>query len=271
MPTLIEMRLKATWAVRPDTRQLHGLACALFEGDGLPGAEHVGQEKPWSAAPLRPVPCKASDEWTWRAAWLPDRAPPPSQLNAEFIRVGHTSCVVVETGQRRVTHAVLASSPAASSVTVEFGSPTYFSRNGTDTAVPDPRLIVASWRRRWNASLPAADPLTISDDDAQDLQRSLGLAAFELRTQTRDSGHGKHRAGFVGQATIALARASSPSARKLLTALSRFAEYSGTGAQTTHGFGVTSLLPPHKRSEDTHSDRQPPVSRTGTPLPGNAP
>jgi hypothetical protein len=31
MPTLIEMRLKATWTVRPDTRKLHGLACALFE------------------------------------------------------------------------------------------------------------------------------------------------------------------------------------------------------------------------------------------------
>ena len=37
MPTVIDMQLKATWAVEPKTQFLHGLACALFEGDG---AEH---------------------------------------------------------------------------------------------------------------------------------------------------------------------------------------------------------------------------------------
>lgn len=248
MPTLIEMRLKAAWAVRPDTRQLHGLACALFkgDGDGVPEDEHAGQEKPWSVAPLRAAPGAAAGEWAWRAAWLPDSAPPLSQPNADSVRVGHTNCVVVETSQRRVTHAVLASGPAPASVTVEFGSPTYFSRNGADLAVPDPRLIVGSWRRRWHASLPDADPLAIGDDDWQNLQRPFGLAAFALRTETRDSGHGKNRTGFVGQATIALARGSAPSARKLLGALARFAEYSGTGAQTTHGFGVTTLSTPPK-------------------------
>jgi hypothetical protein len=51
MPTLIELRLKATWPVRPDVRQMHGLACALFEGEG---AEHFGQEKPFAVWPLRP-------------------------------------------------------------------------------------------------------------------------------------------------------------------------------------------------------------------------
>jgi CRISPR-associated endoribonuclease Cas6 len=266
MPTRIELRLKATWQVRPDTRQLHGLACALFEGDGVPEDEHAGQEKPWSVTPLRALPGAAPGEWTWRAAWLPDSPPPLSQLEADSIRVGHTSCVIVETSQRRVTRAVLASapvwgssasgsavskSPASVSVTVEFGSPTYFSRNGADAAVPDPRLIAASWRRRWNASLPDTAPLAIGEDDWQDLQRSLGLAAFALHTETRDSGHGKDRVGFVGQATLALARGSSGSARKLLGALARFAEYSGTGAQTTHGFGVTSLLPDRKPATAT--------------------
>jgi hypothetical protein len=51
MPTLIEMRLKATWTVHPDTRQLHGLACALFEGDST---GHLGQDKPFTVQPLLP-------------------------------------------------------------------------------------------------------------------------------------------------------------------------------------------------------------------------
>jgi hypothetical protein len=69
MPTLIEIRLKATWTVRPDTRQLHGLACALFEADG---AEHAGQDKPFAVWPLSPVSDSGLGEWVLRAAWLPD-------------------------------------------------------------------------------------------------------------------------------------------------------------------------------------------------------
>jgi hypothetical protein len=160
MPTLIELRLKATWPVRPDTRQLHGLACALFEE---PGREHGGQEKPFAVSPLQPAPGGSSGEWTWRAAWLPDSLPPAGALEADVIRVGHVSCVVAESTQRRVTHAALASGAAAGEVTVSFGSPVFFSQNGTDVLLPDPRLIAGSWRRRWNASLPEEDALVISD------------------------------------------------------------------------------------------------------------
>lgn len=268
MPTLIEMRLRAAWTVVPDTRQLHGLACALFEGDGVPDDGHVGQEKPWSVAPLSAVPDGMPGEWAWRAGWLPDSAPPLGQLTADSVRVGHVGCVVEEISHRRVTHAVLAAGPALGGVTVEFGSPTHFSRNGTDVAVPDPRLIVGSWRRRWNASLPDADPLAVGDDDWRALQGSLGLAAFALHTETRDSGHGKDRVGFVGRATVALARGSSPSARSLLGTLARFSVYCGTGAQTTHGFGVTSVLPSRRPVTDTDRDRRSALSRPGAAVPG---
>jgi CRISPR-associated endoribonuclease Cas6 len=270
MPTLIEMRLTATWSLRPDTRQLHGLACALFEGEAMAPDDHVGQEKPWAVAPLTATTGGSPAEWTWRAAWLPDSAPPLTQLDAGSIRAGHTSCLIAETSQRRVTRAVLAAGPGAGRVTVRFGSPTYFSRNGADSAVPDPRLIAGSWRRRWNASLPDAAPLVIGDDEWQSVQRSLGLAAFDLHTETRDSGHGKDRTGFVGEATLALARGSSPAARKLLAALARFAEYSGTGAQTTHGFGVTSLARPPGRQPTTHRDHDRLPSAPGTAAHGIA-
>ena len=235
MPTIIEMRLKATWAVRPNTRQLHGLACALFESEAT---DHEGQHKPFTVWPIRPA--EPSGAWEWRAAWLPDGPPPTAVLTADALRVGHVSCAVEETRQRRTSHAALASSPPLTAATVTFASPTYFSQNGTDTVTPDPRLIAGSWCRKWNASLPAGDPLSISDDDWTATNRLLTMAAFDLRTESRDTGHGRDRTGFTGTATIRLPGNASATTRKIFATLARFAEYCGTGAQVTHGFGATS-------------------------------
>jgi hypothetical protein len=124
MPVLIEMRLKASWAVRPDTRQLHGLACTLFD-DASDG--HLRQEKPFSVWPLSPAPGEGGDEWAWQSAWLPDGPVPAAVTAADVLRVGHVMCAVTEIVQRQVTYARLAAGPATDSVTVSFGSPTYFS------------------------------------------------------------------------------------------------------------------------------------------------
>jgi hypothetical protein len=236
MPTLIELRLKATWPVRPDTRQLHGLACALFEGDG---ADHEGHDKPFAVWPLSPG--GAPDEWEWRAAWLPDAVVPPGAVTADVLRVGHVSCSVVESRQRRVSHGAIVASGPLTVATVTFGSPVFFSQNGADTVVPDPRLIAGSWRRRWNASLPDGDPLAIGDDESTAMQRLLSLAAFDLRTERRDTGHGRDRAGFAGTLTLRLPGTAPPAARQVFGTLARFAGYCGTGAQTTHGFGATTV------------------------------
>jgi CRISPR-associated endoribonuclease Cas6 len=247
MPTLIEMSLRARWTVREDTRPLHGLACALFEAEEGEAAGHLGQEKPFAVWPLRPGPGAPADEWLWRAAWLPDGPVPASAVTADVLRVGHVSCVVTESTQRRVTHAQLAAGRPLSEVRVTFGSPTYFSQNGAEVVLPDPRLIVGSWRRRWISSLPDSlpdgDPLAIGDDAWRETHRALQLAAFDLRTGCRDSGHGRDRAGFTGSATLRLARNAPLTARRVLGTLSRFAEYCGTGAQTTHGFGATTVSP----------------------------
>lgn len=238
MPTLIELRLKANWTVRPDTRQLHGLACALFESEG---ADHSGPNKPFAVSPLRPAPDGPVGEWHWRAAWLPDTIPPAPAVAADTLRVGHVSCTVIESTQRRAAHAALAVGPPVAGAAVTFTSPTYFSQNGVDTVTPDPRLIVGSWRRRWDASLPDGDPLAIADDEWTVTHRLLTLAAFDLHTESRNTGHGRDRLGFTGTATLRLPRTAPLAARKLLGTLSRFAQYCGTGAQTTHGFGATTL------------------------------
>jgi hypothetical protein len=246
MPTLIEMRLKATWTVRPVTRQLHGLACALFEGDST---EHLGQEKSFAVWPLRPAPGDSADEWTWRAAWLPDDPPPTGAVTADVLRVGHVTCAVTESTLRRITHARLAASSPLNAVTVNFASPTYFSQNGTDVVLPDPRLIVGSWRRRWNSSLPGTDSLAIGDEVWRGMLKAIHLAAFDLRTERLDTGHGRDRAGFTGSAALLLDRSATPTTRTTLGALARFAEYCGTGAQTTHGFGATTMFPACESSD----------------------
>lgn len=246
MPTLIEMQLKASWTLQPNTTQLHGLACALLEDEH---SDHLGHDKPFAIWPVHPVPGGSPEAWEWRVAWLPDTPPPASAVTAAVLRIGHVSCSVTESRQHRVTKARLADGQPLGSATVTFRSPTYFSQNGTDVVLPDPRLIAGSWRRRWNASLPDDDRLAIDDEVWKETQRLLGLGAFSLRTEARDTGHGRDRLGFTGTATLRLARNAPVRVRKTFGMLVRFAGYCGTGAQTTHGFGATSVAFPERGSD----------------------
>jgi CRISPR-associated endoribonuclease Cas6 len=238
MPIVIEMRLKASWTVRPDTRQLHGLACALFEDEE---SEHLGHEKPFAVWPLSPAPSGDAYDWEWRTAWLPGQLPPATALAPDQLRLGHVTCTVTEARHRRVTHRQLAAGPSLTSAEVWFRSPTYFSQNGTDLVLPDPRLIAGSWRRRWNASLPDGDSLAIEDDAWRQAHRAILLAEFDLRTEPQDSGRGRQRAGFTGSATLRVGKDASAAVRSVFGTLVRFAEFCGTGAQTTHGFGATAV------------------------------
>ena len=54
-----------------------------------------------------------------------------------------------------------------------------------------------------------------------------------------DSGRGHDRAGFIGEVTLRLGKGTSARLASRFATLARFAEYCGTGAQTTHGFGAT--------------------------------
>jgi len=250
MPAELIVRLRAARALPPDTRLLHGLACALFEGTDAAG--HDGHEKPFAVWPLQPPAARtaqpgAAPLWVLRAAWLPDGAPPAATIAPAQLRVGSATCPVAEASHRAVSFRELATGPACDIVRVTFRSPTYFAHNGADTLVPDPRLIVGSWRRRWNASLPEESALAVSDDTWREILRAISLADYELTTRSRDSGHGRERAGFTGAASFRLARDAAIEARHAVGALARFAEFCGTGAQTTHGFGATCTDVPARR------------------------
>lgn len=237
MPAIVELRLRPDRPIEPTTRQLHGLACALFE-DGLPGGEtgHAGQEKPFSIWPLRKVP----GGWLLRGAWLPPGFPQGILASCGQVRLGPVTCAVTDIALRPAAHAELASVPSIDGIRLMLLSPAYFSRNGACAAEPDPRLIAGSWRRRWNASLPYGDQLAVGDELWRDIHLALHVTGSGLRTEVRDTGY-RPRAGLVGTMTLRLETGAGPAARRAFGTLARFAEYCGTGAQVTHGFGATKV------------------------------
>ena len=244
MPVAVELFLKSDWPLKPDTHQLHGLACALCETDTA--VDHLGHDKPFAVWPLQPAPGTAAPAWVVRVAWLRPGPPPTGLIGLDKLRLGHVTCAVTEATYRTASHAQIAGGAGAGQAGLMFRSATYFSHNGSDVVVPDPRLIVGSWRRSWNASLPDGDPLRIGDDEWREVHRTARLGGFELRTTTMDSGRGYNRTGFTGSATLKLGKQAPASARSVLGTLARFAEFCGTGAQTTHGLGATSLAGPRR-------------------------
>ena len=237
MPAIVEMRLRPSRTLEPTTRQLHGLACAVFEGAS--SADHLGPNKQFAVWPLK----RAPDGWLLRAAWLNSGLPQSVLAACGRLRLGPTTCAVTDLALRPASHADIASGPPFREAHLTFHSPTFFSQNGVRIVLPDPRLIVGSWRRRWNASLGAEDPLAIGDDQWREIHHALRLANFDLRTHARDAGHGHDQGGFTGTATLRLDKEASTVVRRSFGALARFAEFCGTGAQTTHGFGATTLSP----------------------------
>lgn len=234
MPATVELRLKPERRIQPTTRQLHGLACALFESVTAGSDGHVAQDKPWTVWPLR----AASGDWLLRGAWLPSGFPQGMLAAVGTVRLGPVACGVTDVAFGPVTHEDLASAGEADGARVELLSPAYFSQNGTRVADPDPRLIVGSWRRRWNASLPAGHPLEVDADLWRDIHLALHVTGSGLRRESRDTGY-REQEGLAGTLTLRLESGVPGEVRAAFGALARFAGYCGTGAQVTHGFGAT--------------------------------
>lgn len=239
MPAIIELRLRAERPLDATTRQLHGLACAVFEGQQSNG--HSDHEKAFTVWPLGADRQEPRTGWLLRTAWLRPRLPQAVLVAYGKLRLGHITCNVTDIAYRPASHTELASGPPLEAIRLTFRSATYFSQNGTDVVIPEPRLIAGSWRRRWNASLPGDNALQIDEEIWREIRRALRLTAFDLHTERRDSGRGYDRAGFAGTATLRLDKEAPSAVRSAFGALARFAEFCGTGAQTTHGFGATTV------------------------------
>lgn len=200
-------------------------------GRALGGPRRPGQAVLDLAARTEP------DGWLLRAAWLADGFPQQVLASCGQLRIGPVTCAVTDLALHPASFADLATGPMCVGVRLDFRSPVYFSQNGTRVVAPEPRLIVGSWRRRWNAYAP--EDLAIIDEEWRTVSQSLRLTEFDLRTRPHDTGYGRDRHGFTGTATLRLDKTATPQTRAQFTALARYAEYSGTGAQTTHSFGAT--------------------------------
>ncbi|MGH3342753.1 MAG: CRISPR system precrRNA processing endoribonuclease RAMP protein Cas6 [Carbonactinosporaceae bacterium] len=240
MPISYTLRLQTERPVQPETRHLHGLACVLFESAG--SDEHAAPDKPFTVWPLTHMPGAGDTVWELRASWLPDHPPAAAPTVGAAVRLGAAGCEVTGVDCRAVRLAALAEGPPIGRAHLRFRSPTFFVRDGADMITPDVRLILGSYRRRWNASLPGGHALRIDDDTWRALARRAAFADFNLTTARMDTGHGRERTGFVGTAILRLSRDATQEERTAFSALVRFAPYAGTGGQTTHGFGATELV-----------------------------
>jgi CRISPR-associated endoribonuclease Cas6 len=242
MPAVIELRLCPDSALparfEPTTRQLHGLACTLFEGTGT---DHGNQEKAWTVWPLR----RDGDGWLLRAAWLRPGFPQQVLAGCGQVRLGPIDCKVTDIAFRPITHDELADVPPVDGVRLTLFSPAYFSQSGQYVSDPDVRLIAGSWRRRWNASLPPDSGLFVDAELWRDIHLALHITGDGLQREIRDTGYRapsgtwRQQEGLTGTATLRLESGAPAEVRKAFAALARFAEYCGTGAQVTHGFGAT--------------------------------
>lgn len=116
---------------------------------------------------------------------------------------------------------------------LQFASPTSFRRKGSSYPLPEPRLVFGSLRERWNAHAPVPVP----EELGAALTERLTLRHLALRSRGDAA---LHMIGCTGRATYHLPRATPEEAR-WLTALARFAFFSGVGAKTTAGFGRARL------------------------------
>ena len=139
MPAIIELRLRPATPMprgfEPTTRQLHGLACTLFEGTG---ADHADQEKAWTVWPVR---SGHDGSWLFRGAWLRAGFPQNVLASCGTVQLGPAECAVTDIAFRPMTHDELADVPPVDGARLTFLSPAYFSQSGQHIAEPDVRLI----------------------------------------------------------------------------------------------------------------------------------
>ncbi|WP_158566859.1 CRISPR system precrRNA processing endoribonuclease RAMP protein Cas6 [Actinomadura craniellae] len=235
MPAALTLRLVPDRPARPDTRQLHGLACALFENS----TDHRAQRKPFTVWPVAPDPVDPDTGLLLRASWLAEEPLPFDPDRLTEVRFGSRRCPVAAADVVRTSRARLATTAPASTAELTFRSPAYFAANGRRTVTPDLRLVLGGYRRRWNEHLPTGSPLHLDDELGRELHRAVELTGYDLRTVRRDGGHGHPVTGFTGHMALALTPDAPTELRAAFTALLSFAPYSGTGARTTHGFGAT--------------------------------
>lgn len=240
LPTVLEIDIPHTDAVL-GPRQIHGIACALFEGSDT---EHTSQAKPWTAWPPQDT---GSGLLTLRFTWLNDAVPlPAGALRAlgGSLRIHRDNVVPSGARTRHVPYGDLASTAKASPIgryRFGFHTPTFFSRGGRTTSQVDAFLVLSSLVRRWNENAPT--DLAIPESTSRSLVDAAVLGHYDLETDEWSTSADVRRIGATGWADIQLARDCPPDAAAAMPVLCGAVEYLGVGKETTFGFGVVTAEP----------------------------
>lgn len=229
MPARIELELAHRPGVRLYPARLHGAACALFE---TPESDHNSQHKPFTASPL----VGGSRGSLWILGWLGETSVPSA---GEVVVFGDHRCAVLGRRVVQTSYAELSATAHCDAATLELWSPAYFSRNGRDYPLPDPVLIVRGLVARWNQHCPAH--LRWSEEVSRQLFREVTIAEMTGRTVRAQVTYTMEQIGFVGSVRLLLKQSATADVGVAFSALMKFAQLSGIGAQTTHGFGACRL------------------------------
>lgn len=127
---------------------------------------------------------------------------------------------------------------SAAAICLKFLTPTSFSRKGMHYPLPDPVLVFASYRSRWNAFAP--EPLQIADHWLDWLTESVAISDMQLNTQRVEYGDLYQQVGMVGEVRyVVTGKSSQADGRAQMCALADYAWFCGTGHKTTQGMGQT--------------------------------
>lgn len=141
-------------------------------------------------------------------------------------------------------------SEAEATWTLRFHTPTCFKVGDALIPLPVPRLCVQSWLRSWEAYSPR--PLLTNPLERRHflevVEGTVSVTYTRLRLAYQDysfDGTRTREAGFVGVCQFSVKPAKvDPQHRRLLTILTDYSFYCGTGRKTTMGMGVTKPINP---------------------------
>ena len=136
----------------------------------------------------------------------------------------------------------LASTPAQSSITMHFASPTAFSMGERHFILfPEPALLWHSLLRSWNRYAPAC--LQMDKQAVREFRtNNVVISDYDLHTTTLHFPKYSQK-GFVGSCTYQVKTDDAYTSH--ITALASFARYAGIGYKTTMGMGSgTNILTP---------------------------
>lgn len=106
--------------------------------------------------------------------------------------------------------------------------------------LPSPENYFGSWFDRWNLCSPWHFPESLLET----VRTNVGISACRGQTETVLLDARRRFIGFVGEVTFRLLKPKmvAPEEKVALAALARFANYCGTGVETTRGMGQTRTI-----------------------------